>query len=246
MISRLSINCHVTWKSKLQNGCLKKVAVGWTRFDWHFFGQWHLQSNSHSHHSCAFRTNLVNSLFIVIKYGIGIVDYDFSINLKFRIDETTIVVSIEWGATWCWRVRKNERQTYASSSWNRGGSRTSNWGFSNRKQCNKGMGEIHPDTLRVDDQAENTTGTCRNYCRTPTPMTQHGTTDTIYFILPRTTGRSKTSRPSWKLGELKELSAKRAAEQRRMDAQSIHPITGCSTWSWRDAMEWCTYKLGFR
>ena len=34
-------------------------------------------------------------------------------------------------------------------------------------RCSKGMGEIHPETSRVDDQTENTTGTCRNYCRTP-------------------------------------------------------------------------------
>ena len=60
------------------------------------------------------------------------------------------------------------------------------------------MGGIHPDTPRMDNQTEHTTGLCRHYCRMPTPMAQRGTTDTIFIILPwPTRGRGTTSRLSW-------------------------------------------------
>jgi hypothetical protein len=41
-----------------------------------------------------------------------------------------------------------------------------------RMKMQQRYGEIHPDTPRMDDQTEQTTRTCRHYCRTPTPMAQ--------------------------------------------------------------------------
>ena len=70
---------------------------------------------------------------------------------------------------------------------------------------NKGMGETHSDTPRVEDQKENTPGTRWNYYRKPKPMRQHVTTDTIYITLPRNQGPSTTSRPSWMVSTTRRL-----------------------------------------